>query len=191
MATTIVLAACSGALTSENPAKQVYLLEPTSVTVSGANTESLPALAFNVTAVPGLDTDRIQAIGSDARLNHYANARWADFLPEVLGSVLRRSLLASGTFSDVKRNPDAGADDWVLSLEAQQFYGVQSSPGSTRSVEAKFEGLLTCNEQNHRVQMSASSPVHEERLSVVVRAHQQALDQATQQLVDQIRGNCL
>jgi ABC-type uncharacterized transport system auxiliary subunit len=38
--------------------------------------------------------------------------------------------------------------------------------------------------------MNSSRPVREERLSVVVKAHQQALDDVTQQLLEQITENC-
>ena len=47
---------------------------------------------MTVSAVPGLDTDRVLALSTDARLNQYANARWPDHLPEVLTSVMKRSL---------------------------------------------------------------------------------------------------
>jgi len=67
---------------------------------------------------------------------------------------------------------------------------VQFTAGKTNSVDAQFEGMLSCNEQDHRLELSASRPVNEERLALVVKAHQQALDLVTQQLLDQIKGTC-
>lgn len=190
LAMTSLTVACGGVMTSDHPTRQIYLLEPYSVQSDENTGDPWPALALAVTAVPGLDTDHIQALSTDASLKHYANARWADFLPEVLSSVLRRSLASTGRFEAVKATvaPDSG--DWTLALEVQQFFGNQDASGNTSSVEARFEGLLHCNDEDHQLQMSVSRTVREERLSVVVRAHQQALDGITQQLVDQIMESC-
>ena len=190
LALTAIVTACGGILTSDQPVKQTYILQPWSVPSGDFAGDSWPTLALTVTAVPGLDTDYIQAIGTDARMHQYANARWADFLPEVLASVMRRSLSTADRFTAVKASPAPDTDDWVLALEAQQFYGIQDSGGSTSSVSVRFEGLLRCKDTDHQLQMKSSRPVREERLSVVVRAHQQALDDVTQQLLELITKNC-
>jgi ABC-type uncharacterized transport system auxiliary subunit len=190
LAITALVTACGGVMTSEQAARQTYLLEPYSAHMADNAGEAWPPLALSVSVVPGLDTDRIQARGPDARLNHYANARWADFLPEVLSSVLRRSLAATGRFEAVKATPSPDGDDWTLELEVQEFYGVQVTAGSTSSVAAQFEGMLHCKDENHRFQVFSSSPVGDERLSLVVRAHQQALDDITGQLLDQVGESC-
>jgi len=190
LASITLVSACAGTLTSDHPARQYYLLEPLSLPAPRSTSESMPALALTVKAVPGLDTDHIQAINADSRLNQYANARWADFLPEVLGSVLRRSLVSSGQFDSVKINTAPDKGDWVLELEIQKFYGVQNSSGSTSTIIAEIEGLLLCEDQSHHMQLFSSTPVHEERLSVVVKAHQKALDDITRQLLDAVAENC-
>lgn len=190
LASIILVSACAGTLTSDHPARQYYLLEPLSLPAPERAVRPMPSLALTVSAVPGLDTDHIQAINADSRLNQYANARWADFLPEVLGSVLRRSLVSSSQFDSVNTNTAPDSSDWILELEIQKFYGVQNSNGSTSTIVAEFEGLLLCKDQNHQMQLSASIPVHEEKLSVVVKAHQKALDNITRQLLDAISKNC-
>ena len=90
-----LLSACSGLLESGQPAKQYYMLSPVQLASSSPANGDQP-LTLSISAVPGLDTDRIQALGSDAALNRYANARWPDHLPEVVGSVLKRSLASQG-----------------------------------------------------------------------------------------------
>jgi ABC-type uncharacterized transport system auxiliary subunit len=140
--------------------------------------------------VPGLDNDRIQALGPNARLDHYSNARWPDFLPEVLASVMQRSLSASGKFSFVEASDHAAPGGWLLDLEVQQFYGLQSGSGETRSVVVELAGSLTCDDARHPVKLSASAPVGAERLSAVVAAHQSALDAATRQLLGRIDEAC-
>jgi len=186
----LLLTACSGLLSSEQPAQQIYLLEPVVLVAKSSPVKELPVLVFTLDAIPGLDTNRILALDADARLNQYGNARWPDFLPEVLTSVIRRSLLSSGQFATVTTVAAATSESWNLTLEVQQFYGVQQVRGTTDRVSAVFSGLLRCGEQDHRISLSASIPVNEERLSVVVRAHQQALDDITRQLWDQIESRC-
>jgi ABC-type uncharacterized transport system auxiliary subunit len=184
-----VLSACSGVLTSEQPAKQYYTLMPYKSTGGAANVDAAPALAISVAAVPGLDTDRILALDTDARLNRYANARWPDHLPEVLTSVMKRSLLASGRFSAVDSGRTSG-DGWGLKLEVQQFYGIRDGAGTTSSVLIEMAGDLKCNGGTEHIELSDSSRVAEERLSAIVAAHQASLDEVTRQLVARIAEIC-
>jgi ABC-type uncharacterized transport system auxiliary subunit len=190
LAMTVQITACSGILTSDTAARQNYLLEPYTG-YSGADTgEAWPVLVISVSAVPGLDTDHIQALGTDARLIQYANARWADFLPEVLTSLLRRSIASTGRFEAVKTKPGNAANQWSLELEVQQFYGILDAANGTSSVQVRFEGNLHCHDQEHRLRLNASKPVQEDRLAAVVRAHQQALDDTSRQLMQSIMDYC-
>jgi ABC-type uncharacterized transport system auxiliary subunit len=190
LAVTVQITACSGLLTSDTAARQYYLLEPYTG-YSGADTdEAWPELVISVSAVPGLDTDHIQALGADARLIQYANARWTDYLPEVLTSVMRRSLVSAGRFETVKTTADIDTDHWKLELEVQQFYGILDAADGTSSVKVVFEGNLHCHDQEHLLQLNASKPVHEDRLAVVVSAHQQALDDTSRQLMEHITDSC-
>ena len=190
LAVQMFLTACSGILSSEQPPQQTYVLQPVTLSSAKPVAQELPVLVLDLNAVPGLDTNRIQALDADARLIQYANARWPDFLPEVLTSVIRRSLLSSGQFLTITTGTAAAPDNWSLTLEVQQFYGVQMVHGSTARVSAAFGGVLRCRAQDHRMNLSASVPVNEERLSVVVKAHQQVLDDVTRQLWDQIESHC-
>ena len=186
---TLAVAGCSGVLTSEQAAKQYYTLLPLTA-AKGRPNVSGPELALTIYAVPGLDTDRIQSLGTDARLNYFANARWPDHLPELLASVIKRSLATSGQFAMVEVADHPSPDGWLLELEVQQFYGLQAASGETDSVAVEFEGFLTCDSGRHPVALSASAPVGTERLSAVVSAHQDALNDATRQLLTEISGTC-
>ena len=186
---TLVVAGCSSVLTSDQAAKQYYTLMPLAAGAGGPDGAE-QELALTVTAVPGLDTDRIQSLGTDARLNYFANARWPDHLPELLASVIKRSLAANGRFAFVEVADHASPNGWLLELEVQQFYGLQTASGETTSVVVGFEGSLTCDNGRHPVALSASGAVATERLSAVVSAHQGGLDDATRQLLAQIGGAC-
>jgi len=189
-AMTILLAACSGVMDSKQPARQVYMLTPYSGAADTANPAQGPELSITVNAVPGLDTDRVQALSSDARLNQYANARWPDHLPEVLTSVMKRSLASSGRFSAVEKSTRASDDGWLLVLEVQQFYGIRNASGDTSAVIVEMTGSIECNDLHGSLTLSDSNPVGNERLSAVVAAHQQGLDDVTRQLLDQIAKTC-
>lgn len=187
---TMLLAACSGVMNSSQAAKQYYMLMP----LTGASVENTdaqkPGLAMNLAAVPGLDSDWIQALGADARLTRYANARWPDHLPEVLTSVIQRSLAATGRFSSVDAAPRSTGGAWFLQLEVQKFYGLQDAGGQTKSVAVELYGSIECGDQRESFTLDETVPVGGERLSTVVAAHQQGLDKVTQELFNKIAGVC-
>jgi ABC-type uncharacterized transport system auxiliary subunit len=183
----LLLQACGGILTSEQPAKQYYLLVP--YETSPAAAEPVAQIGVSVTAVPGLDTDHIQALGADSRLNRYSNARWPDHLPEVLTSVLRRSLESSGNL-DTLFSAVTTAGAWNLQLEVRQFYGRQDAAGDTESVIVELAGTLVCADLRQPVHLQASSRVGEQRLSVVVAAHQSGLDSVTRDLLELLKQSC-
>jgi len=187
---TLQLAACSGVMDSAQPAKQYYMLAPYAGAAGAAGSAQDPGLSMMVSAVPGLDTDQVLALSSDARLTRYANARWPDRLPEVLTSVMKRSLASSGRFSEVEESSHANDDNWFLTLEVQQFYGNQSASGSTSSVIVEMTGSIECNDNHGSFTLSDTNSVGEERLSVVVAAHQRGLDDVTRQLLEQIDKTC-
>lgn len=183
-----LLTACSGVMDSAQPARQYYMLMPYSGATGSPGAG--PPLVIAVSAVPGLDSDHIQAIAPDARLNRYANARWPDHLPEVLTSVIKRSLDSSGRFASVSEGSRASGEAWMLNLEVQQFYGLQNSSGSTSSVKVEITGVIECGDKNTSFTLSDSNTVTEERLAAVVAAHQQGLDDVTRQLLQKISGAC-
>ena len=189
-AMTMLLAACSGVMDSKQPARQVYMLTPYSGAADAANPAQGPELSITVSAVPGLDTDRVLALSNDARLNQYANARWPDHLPEVLTSIMKRSLMSAGRFSAVEESNRASGDGWLLVLEVQQFYGIRNASGDTSTVNVEMAGFIECNDLRDSFTLSDSNPVADERLSAVVAAHQRGLDDVTAQLLDQISETC-
>jgi ABC-type uncharacterized transport system auxiliary subunit len=186
----LLVSACSGVMDSKQAARQTYLLTPDPSIAGATAPATAPSLAVAISVVPGLDTDRVMALGPDARLSPYANARWPDHLPEVITSVLKRSLASSGRFSSVEASSRAADDGWSLTLELQQFYGIQNSTGETSSVRVEFAGTLMCNGKNVPLRLSDSNSVSEERLSAVVAAHQRGLNGVTRELLEQVNNSC-
>lgn len=177
----LLVSACSGVLTSDQPARQEYLLQPLSVSSSTGVPGHRVNLQLEVSAVPGLDTDRILALQPDSRLVQYANARWPDHLPEVLESVIGRSLKAASGSGDVERS---------VAIEVQEFFGVRDAAGSTRTVAARFSSTVRCGSQRQVTTLEASTAVSGDRLADVVAAHQAGLDEATRQLIQQVNSLC-
>ncbi|MFC1688168.1 ABC-type transport auxiliary lipoprotein family protein [Pseudomonadota bacterium] len=185
-----LVSACSGVMDSKQPARQYYLLSPDTTLAAAESTAPGPGLSLNVSVIPGLDTDRVLALSPDARMGPYANARWPDHLPEVITSVLRRSLTASGRFSSVQESTRRSEDDWLLELEVQQFYGIQNSAGQTSSVRVEMAGTIECNGDTHPLQLAESNSVSEDHLAAVVAAHQRGLNGVTRQLLKQMSEAC-
>jgi len=188
LASLLLASGCSGLLTSDQPARQYYLLQP--LQLSGPATSAAGIdLALQVRAIPGLDTDQVLALGPDARLQQYGNARWPDHLPEVLTSTLQRSLESTGRFAFVSAS-DSARGSWLLRLETREFYGILDTAGETSQVRLTLDGSISCDGTRHALNLSNSHPVSVQQLANVVAAHQAALDAVTRQLVERLALLC-
>lgn len=187
LASACLLAACGGLIPAEKPVVTTWWLKPY-VSLNGV-TASDPVLqvSLNLSVVPGLDSDQVLALSDDAELKPYAGAHWADHLPELLTSLVGRSLEASGRF---EINPDR---DFVksqkcdLQLEVQEFYADLDPGDLTTGVRVAIHGRLQCGSAVPvRVQASALIPVDDKRMTVIIAAFQQAMDQVMQEILKQI-----
>jgi uncharacterized lipoprotein YmbA len=185
-----LITGCSGVLESGKPSRQVYMLHSPSAAPGGSADEPAGSLVLSVHVVPGLDTDQVQVLGTDARLLPAANARWADNLPEVFTSITRRYLSDTRQFKAVHVGSIARPDEWLVELELQAFYGIQGGSGATTGVELKLEVMLRCNGQQHIQQIEKQTGVSGDTLASLVAAHQQALDAAMQELPGLIVQAC-
>lgn len=181
---------CSGILTSDQPARLTYLLTPLAAPSSTAATADAVDLALNVTAIPGLDTDQVLALGRDARLQQYSNARWPDHLPEVLTSVLQRSLESAGPFAPVRSADRATTDGWMLQLEVREFFGIRDAGGDTSLVRVALAGSVSCGGERHPLSLHDANPVAMQSLASVVAAHQAGLDGVTRDLIERVVRLC-
>ena len=176
--------ACSDLLKSDRPVDRTWWLEPLEPQ-SGATTPAAP-LGVELSVVPGLDSRRILTLSPEGQLSHYAGANWPDNLPEFLGSLVVRSLQASGRFERVAPVRTGGADACRLHLEARKFYARLDADRQTRSVEIELAGRLDCADESRPVDAAASVPVSGNHMPTVVAAYQQGLDQAMAALLQQV-----
>jgi ABC-type uncharacterized transport system auxiliary subunit len=146
------VAGCSTLLRAEGPAVRVYWLTP--IESDGPGTSAVP-----VTAVPGLETDQLLML-NDRQLVPFASARWAAPLPEVVGSVLGRSL-------------DRLVGGHLPAAEVRRFFAVGAGPERPEYVDV----ALVAHACGVTRQLAARAPVREARLSAVVAAFQSAVDE--------------
>ena len=185
-----VTSACAGLLESKQPAERVYWLEPLIVQQDTSTDTVLQSIAVSVTAVPGLDTDRMLILGPDAHLNYYASARWPDSIAEVLESLLRSTLESTGRYSRVTRGATSQSADLHLELEVRELYALANATDSAHTVRMVLKGYLDCIGDERAIVMQAVAEIRDNRLTEIVAAYQEALGKASQQLVEQTAESC-
>ncbi len=181
------LAACGSLTTSDIPANQTWWLVPYEDSGQLTYAEPLDRVTVEVTVVPGLDNNRILTLTGDAELNRYAAARWADNLPELVTSLVGRTLAASGRFN-VTAGLDGGpGENCELQLEVREFFAQLASSGETTGVRIGIAGSYKCDSaETISLNLSSSATVNEDRMRVIVAAFQQALDSVLKDLLKQI-----
>ena len=182
--------ACAGLLQSKQPAERVYWLEPLIVQQEASTDAVLQSIAVSVSAVPGLDTDRMLILGPDAHLNYYASARWPDSIAEVLESLLRSTLESTGRYSRVSRGATSQSADLHLALEVRELYALTNATDSAHTVRMVLKGYLDCIDEERAIVMQAVAEIQDNRLTEIVAAYQEALGKASQQLVEQTAESC-
>ena len=140
----LAINACSGLTQSDRPATNTWWLEP--YTDMSGLPSSDPALlvAVSVTVVPGLDTDRILTLSQKSQLNHYSGARWADNLPELLTSMVTRTIQASPRFELAAGGPED------IAHEGRRAVLATTRDDATLGVaRIGFEGVLCARQHHH------------------------------------------
>jgi len=183
----LVLSACSGLTQSDKPVVTSWWLEPYISTAQAAPAEPSVTVALTIKAVPGLDSDQILTLSSDAQLKPYSGARWVDHAPELLASLLGRSMEADGRFEVLTERSGWGAEDCKLQLELREFFADLNSAGNTTRVRLALDGRYQCGSAPAvEIRSAEQSVVNEERMSVIVATFQQAMNQVTKDILEQL-----
>lgn len=173
-----LLTACGSITQSDKPVISTWWLKPYESPSPRAPAGQLPRLSIILTVIPGLDTDKILTLSADSELKHYTGARWTDNLPELLGSITRRSLQASGRFNVVAANTSAGLDACSLMLEVQKFYVIN------QVVNVAMEGQYSCNKgEITAINTTSTASFDENRTAVIVASFQQATNEVMQDIL--------
>lgn len=179
--------ACGGLTHSDKPAITKWWLNPYVATAKANPADPVVAVALSFTVVPGLDTDRILTLSGDAELGQFAAARWVDNLPELLDSLLERSLQATGRFEVTTDHAAARTGGCHLQLELREFFAETGPSGKTSGVRVAINGRFQCGSAaTVHIQSNAAVAVGDERMHVIVAAFQQATDRMIQEILNKI-----
>lgn len=179
------LTGACGMLKSDRPPEHSWWLEPAQ-NFSRAGEPHPQVLTVSIDVVPGLNTDRIVTLDPDARLNNYAGARWAEHAPELLESLVVRSLENAGMHADVSARRSNATGACHMELEGRKFHALLGADQLTRSVEIELAGWYDCNGNRKPVRATASIPATGNSMPVVVAAFQRGFDEVMQSLLQQM-----
>lgn len=174
--TLVFISGCGGLTQSNKPATSTWWLKPYQSNAP-AKTGQGTRVSIELTVIPGLDTDRILTLSPDAELNHYAGARWADNAPELLTSIVGRSLQASGRFDVIPPHSASIPERCELQLEVQEFFVQADASGNGGEVLLMVHGRYSCaSGESKPIHQRVSIPVNENRISMIVGSFQRATD---------------
>ena len=183
----IVLNACSGLTSSDRPAVTTWWLIPYTGEARLDQPETTTPITLEVSVVPGLDTDQILTLSGDSALVPYSGAQWVGNLPELVGSLVNRTLGASGRFEVISSRASTASGRCDLQLEFQSFFAQLGSNRETTGVQIAASGRYQCGSMESSVlQLHASVPVHDNRMRFIVAAFQQAMDSVMKDLLLQL-----
>jgi ABC-type uncharacterized transport system auxiliary subunit len=183
----LVGGACGGLTQSDKPATVKWWLNPfTGTAVTAPASPPLP-VELSVTAVPGLDTDRILALSDDAELKPFIGASWVDYVPELVDSLVGRSLEASGRFKVITAGTSRGTESCALQLEIRKFFAELDASGQARVVQVALSGSYQCGAgESSPLRLSATVAANDQRMKVIVAAFQSALDKVMKDMLAQL-----
>lgn len=189
---TLVLNGCASLTKSDAAPITIWWLEPLtgSEPVQSDTSEKASDInvLVNVVVVPGLNTANILNLSPNAELSHYSGARWAGELPELLNSLVERTLASRGGYQVVSRRDSRDLNRCVLQLEVKAFYAELNQAGSSEDVHIAFSGEYSCaGVANRLLKVDSRTPVTANKLSSIVTSFQTGLDASLEQLLIQIR----
>ena len=118
-----LLPAC-GALTSASQTLDVYELRAPEPIAASSRRSTVELVVEEPNASGALDTDRILIRPTPVQAQYLPGARWADPAPQMVQTLLLRSLTASGAFQSVGRRPIGSIGDFAVLTELSDFGAV-------------------------------------------------------------------
>jgi len=184
----LITSACGGLTKSDKPAISKWWLKPYVAGAQDVSADTPVNVAISIKVVPGLDSDRILTLSDDAELGQFASARWVGHVPELVASLIERSLQATGQFSIVSESAASRPGNCLLELELREFFADIGPDEKTTGVRISTHGNFQCKPAAPvLIQSSVSIPVAEERMSVIVAAFQRGMNQTTQNILNKIQ----
>ena len=189
---TLGLSACGGLFKTERPVATAYALSaPQAAAFSPQLTSVL--LVQRVTAVPGLESDRIVLAFPDGRTEAYAGVRFAAPVPELVQTALTESLRArSGWLAVLDERGDLSAQ-FRVQTEIREFTAHAASPEAPPRVRIRLIGIVSRprgGELLVPVAATGEAQASDFRQGAVIAAFNEALGAALTQYGDAIHAAC-
>ena len=180
----LLLSACFSGLNSKAPPEQRYLLR---VEIAKPAIAAQPAGTVQVlrpSASPGLAGSRIAVMRLGARLDYYANARWAEEAPALLQSQIIDALRTGGRFATVESDTEPFAAQYLLSVDIANFQAQYKDSGPPTVFVTLNCTLGRRTDRSVIVSFLAqgAAPASADHLEAVVAAFRAATSQAMQQI---------
>lgn len=173
------LAGCGG-LKSSRPAEQVYVLHAAPAAASPPQPVAGVLRVPRPEVQPGLDTSRIALTRANNELDYFADSRWGEALPKVLGAFAVESVASSGAFGTVVGMAQANVPgDFDLLLTARHFEAAYGAGAPVARVA--FDCVLLGGAPRRvlgRCDASAEEAAGENRLGAIVAALERAAQKA-------------
>jgi len=179
--------ACAAALQLAQPEPpRLYELTP-----PGAFAEGLPEVAARLaievpTATAGLNVARIALRPTPTTLEYYAGARWIDVVPVMVQSLLTESFDNAGKLDVLGRGVVGVRADYALLAQVRDFQAVYRDAGAPE-VRIRLQARLVRLPRRESLAATAAEAVVQAEgtsLPAIVRAFDQAFDQAARRLVE-------
>ena len=180
----LLLSACFSGLNSKAPPEQRYLLR---VEIAKPAIAAQPAGTVQVlrpSASPGLAGSRMAVMRLGARLDYYANARWAEEAPALLQSQIIDALRTGGRFATVESDTEPFAAQYLLSVDIANFQAQYKDSGPPTVFVTLNCTLGRRTDRSVIVSFLAqgAAPASADHLEAVVAAFRAATSQAMQQI---------
>lgn len=176
-----LLVGCSG-LRSSRSVEQVYVLHANSAALKPSGGEVVAGVLRvpRPSVQPGLDTNRVALTRADNELDYFADSRWGESLPKVIGAFAAESLAHANLFETVVGVDGSSVPgDFDLLLTVRHFEAVYGD-GVPRA-QVTFECVLLGGAPRHvlgRCDAEAQEPAGENRLGAIVGALERAAQKA-------------
>jgi cholesterol transport system auxiliary component len=182
----LVLGACSNII-GPLPASQIYVLQPAASAPKGGDKVNWSLAIARPTAPDSLDSNRIALARGGIELDYYANAVWADDLPDLVQTRLLEGFEATGRVEKVGREESGLHADFQLMAEIRHFEARYAAPDTPPAVAITIVAYLMRAKTRDivsTVNAVASRPCTANSVTAVV----EAFDLATAEAVDIVTG---
>lgn len=158
-------------------ARDIYALQPVSVAAQGRRS-SRSLLVLLPKAPAAIATNRILIQQDPLVVTYLPDASWSDAVPDMLQSVLIRSLASAGRIGFVGAQGDGPVPDTVLLTRIDAFGVTQQADGRLRA-EISCE-ITMLRDRDQRVlgtrRFAQSLVIDDDRADTIARGFQQLLD---------------